>query len=113
MRGSGAQELVGTTLPKLKGPGTMPIAPPHGCDPKSRALRTLLEAGWREAAAVNEAHGDDASGARVCAAHGSAHKASTKIMFFARPNVRAKRATPLALRLSEGLGRTRGGLMFN
>jgi len=90
VRGGCAQELVGITLPKLKGPGTKPIAPPHGCDPKSSALRALLEAGLRKAAAVNEAHGDDASGARACAAHGHAHKASKAFMFFARPNVRAK-----------------------
>ena len=82
---------MGIALPKLKGPGTMPIAPPHGCDPKSSALRNLLEAGWMKAAAVNEAHGDDASRSRACAAHGRAHKASKAFMLFAGPNVRAKR----------------------
>ena len=87
MRGGGAQELVGITLPKLKGPGTKPIAPPHGCDPRSRALRTLQEAGWMKAAAVNEALGDDASRIRACAAHGRAHKASKAFMLFARPNL--------------------------
>ena len=92
MRGSGAQELVGITLAKLKGPGTKPFAPPHGCDPKSSVLRTLLEAGLRKAAAVNEVHRDDASGDRACAAHGRNPKASKAYMLFARPNVRAKRA---------------------
>ena len=43
--------------------------------------------------AVYEAHGDSASGARACAAIGRDHKASMAFMFFARPNVRAKRAT--------------------
>ena len=91
MRGSRAQELVGITLAKLKGPGTKPFAPPHGCDAKSSALRTLLEAGLRKAAAVNEVHRDDASGDRACAAHGRDPKASKAYMLFARPNVRAKR----------------------
>ena len=85
--------ISGDNPAQVKGPGTKPIAPPPGCDPKSRALRILIEAGWRKAAAVNEAHGDDASGARACAAHGRAHKASKAFMFFARPNVRAKLAT--------------------
>jgi len=92
VRGGCAQELVGITLPKLEGPGTKPIAPPHGCDPKSRALRTLLDVGRRKAAAGNEVHGDDAPGERACAAHGRDPKASKAFMFFARPNVRAKRA---------------------
>ena len=78
-------------MPKLRGSGTKPIAPPHGCDPKSRALRTLIEAGWRKAAAVNETHGDELSRIRACAAHGRDHQASKAFMFFARPNVRAKR----------------------
>jgi len=69
----------------------MPFAPPHGRDPKSRALKTLFEAGWRKAAAVNEAYGNDASGDRACAAHGRDHQSSKAFMFFARPNVRAKR----------------------
>ena len=43
--------------------------------------------------AVNEAHGDSASGARACAAHGRDHKASKAFKFFARPNVGVKRAT--------------------
>ena len=84
--------ICGDNPAQVKGPGTKPIAPPHGCDPKSSALRTLLEAGWMKATAVNEAHGDDASGARACAAHGRDHQASKAFMFFARPNVRAKRA---------------------
>jgi len=45
-----------------------------------------------KAAAINEAHGDDASRIRACAAHGRDHQASKASMFFARPNVRAKRA---------------------
>ena len=40
---------------------------------------------------MNEAHGDDASGLRACAAHGRDHQASKAMMFFARSNVRAKR----------------------
>jgi len=43
--------------------------------------------------AVNKAHGDDVSGVRACAAHGRDHQASKAFEFFARPNVRAKRAT--------------------
>jgi len=82
---------VGITLPKLKSPGTKLIAPPQGCDPKSRAFRTLLDAARRKAAAVNEANGDDASRIRVCAAHCRDHQASKAFMFFARPNVGANR----------------------
>ena len=84
---------MGITLPNLEGQGIKPIAPPHECDPRSRALRTLFDAGWSKAAAVNEAHEDSASGARVCAAHGRDHQASKAFMLFARPNVGAKRAT--------------------
>jgi len=40
--------------------------------------------------AVNKAHRDDVSGIRACAAHGRDHQASKAVMFFARPNVRAK-----------------------
>ena len=85
--------ISGDNPAQVKGPRTKPIAPPHGCHPKSSALRKLLEAGWMKAAAVNEAHGDDASRSRACAAHGRAHKASKAFMLFAGPNVRAKRAT--------------------
>ena len=42
---------------------------------------------------MNEEHGEDASGARGCAAHGRDHQAGKEFMFFAGPNVRAKRAT--------------------
>ena len=45
-----------------------------------------------KAAAVNEAHGDDVSRIRACAAHGRDPKVSKAYMLFARPNVRAKRA---------------------
>ena len=91
MRGGCAQEFVVITLPKLKGPGTKPIAPPHGCDPKSSGLKNPLEVGNWRAAAVNVARGDDTSGARACAAHGRDFKASKAFMLFVRPNVRAKR----------------------
>jgi len=64
---------------------------------------------------VNEAHGDYATEARACAAHGRDRKASKEFMFFSGPNVRAKRATtagragqqaqngPKALRLMAGV----------
>jgi len=59
---------------------------------------------------VNEAHGDDASGLRACAAHGRVHQASKAFIFFARPNVRVKRATTAGrqARGGENVPRTAG-----
>ena len=42
---------------------------------------------------MHEAHGESSFEDRACAAHGRDHQANKAYMFFARPNVRAKRVT--------------------